>query len=115
MAYVAAAIEASGNLQFHMRHVDYSREVKKALNAIGARLRVMAAGACPIAAKSKENGKIDPPMGLTARLNVLSDNLRGLLTGDVWRAPIFTDKLTQQYAEERLTKTSAKGDVKQVL
>lgn len=115
MAYVVAAIEASGNKQFHMRHADYSAEVKKALNAIGKRLKIMIRGACPIAAQSKENGKVDPPMGLTARLNVLSDNLRRLLTGSVWRPPIFTDKLTERYAEERLLQTKAKGDVKQVL
>lgn len=115
MAYVAAAIEASGNLQFHMRHNDYSRAVRKALDKIGERLKAMMRGTCPIAAKSKENGKIDPPMGLTARLNVLSDNLRRLVTGSVWRPPIFTDKLTQQYAKERLTDTGAKGQVTKVL
>lgn len=115
MAYVAAAIEAAGGRQFHMRHEIYSKEVRKALDAIGKRLKIMMRGACPIAAKSKENGKIDPPMGLTARLNVLSDNLRRLVTGSVWRPPIFTDKLTQRYAEERLVSTGAKGDVKQVL
>lgn len=115
MAYVAAAIEVSGNRQFHMRHVDYSKEVKKALNAIAERLALMAGGSCPIAAKSENDSKYDPPMGLPSRLNALSGNLRRLLTGSVWRSPIFTDKLTQRYAEERLNKTGAKGNVKQVL
>lgn len=115
MAYVAAAIEASGNKQFHMRHADYSNQVKKALNAIGERMSQMAVETCPIASNSEDDGKIDPPMGLPSRLDALSNNLRRLLTGEVWRAPIFTDKLTQQYAEERLTQTASKGDVEQIL
>ena len=114
MAYVVAAIETSGK-QFHMRHKDYSDKVKEALNAIGERLETMADATCPIASSSEEDGKIDPPMGLPSRLNALSGNLRRLLIGGVWRAPIFTDKLTKQYAEERLARSKAKGNVKKVL
>lgn len=115
MAYVAAAIEASGHKQFHMRHSNYSREVKDSLNAIGARLKKMAGGDCPLAKQSQDNGKIDPPMGLPSRLNALSGNLRGLVTGKVWRSPIFTDKLTEQYAAERLLKTNALGNIVKIL
>ena len=115
MAYVAAAIEASGNKQFHMRHKDYSDEVRRALDAIGERLEEMMDEACPIAAENTQDEKTDPPMGLSSRLDALSENLRRLVTGDVWRAPIYTDKLTQQYADEHLDKTDAKGDIKQVL
>ena len=116
MAYVAAAIDASGNKQFHMRHKEYSREVRKSLNAIGERLDDMMDEACPIAVKNTQDEKTDPPMGLPSRLDALSDNLRNLLTGTVWRSPIFTDKLTKQYADERFgEQTDAKGEVKQVL
>lgn len=110
-----AATEASGNKQFHMRHKDYSNKVKEALNSSGERLGLMAGGTCSIASDGESDGKYDPPMGLPSRLNALPGNLRRLLTGSVWRSPIFTDKLTQRYAEERLTRTSAKGDVKQIL
>ncbi len=114
-AYVAAGIEASDNKQFHMRHADYSAEVKKALNAIGDRLLLMVDSSCPIAKDSQEDGKVDPPMGLKARLNVLSNNLERLLTGSLWRAPIFTDELTKQYADERLEKTKKRGRMTKVL
>lgn len=70
-----------------MRHKAYCDEVRAALDAIGKRLKIMVSDACPIVAKSKENGKIARPMGLAARLNVLSDNPRRLITGSVWRAP----------------------------
>lgn len=115
MAYVAAAIEVSGNKQFHMRHKDYSNKVKESLNAIGKRLKVMSGNSCPIAKSSQENGKVDPPMGLSSRLDALSNNLRRLVTGEVWRAPIYTDKLTQQYAKERLSQTDSKGEVEHIL
>lgn len=111
MAYVAAAITASGHKQFHMRHADYSAEVKRALNAMADRLKALSGGLCPVAAKSDGDGKIEPPMALPAKLNVLSGNLRRLVIGKIWRAPIFTDKLTKKYAEEKLVKTLAKGTV----
>jgi hypothetical protein len=114
MAYVAAAIEST-KMQFHMRRVDYSREVKKSLNAIGRRLKIMAGGSCSIAKDSQDKGKIDPPMGLVGRLTTLSGNLRSLLVGSVWLTPIFTDKLSKQYAEEKLKHTESKGSVKQVM
>lgn len=115
MAYVAAAIEASGHKQFHMRHLDYSIEVQKSLDAIGARLKKMATSDCPLAKSSQDKGKIDPPMGLPSRLNVLSGNLRRLVSGSVWRSPIFTDKLTKQYANEKLMSTNALGAIEKVL
>ena len=113
-AYVAAGIEETG-CQFHMRHVDYSAEVAKVLDEIGSRLKKMVSTYCPIAKNSKDKKKVDPPMGLPVRLNVLSNNLRRLLTGSVWRAPLFTDGLTEEYAEKHLEKTQRKGRVTKVL
>lgn len=115
LAYVAAAISESGNKQFHMRHADYSKEVKKMLNALGERLRLMAGGGCPLASRSKEDGKYDPPTGITGRLDVLSGNLRRLLIGPVWRSPIFTDdKLMGEYVKSLASLPSARGTIDKV-
>lgn len=113
-AYVAAAIEASGNRQFHMSHKKYSDKVREILKSIGARLKSMAGGECPIASGSKSNGKLVPPAGLPGRLDVLSGNLERLVTGAVWRPPLFTDSMTKEYAE-RLRKTKLPGDIQKVL
>jgi hypothetical protein len=98
-AYVAASISVSGGRQFHMRHKKYSDKVKEILKAMAQRLRLMAKGVCPIAKASAEK-KFDPPVGLVGRLDVLSGNLDRLLTGNVWRAPIYTDAMTEDYAEQ---------------
>lgn len=113
-AYVAAAIAAAKNHQFHMRHKKYSDKVRDILKAIASRMKLMAKGECPIAKSSKKSGKFDPPMGLVGRLNVLSDNLRRLTTGPVWRPPLFTDSMTAEYAQD-LAKTKAKGKIKKVV
>jgi hypothetical protein len=109
-AYVAASITESGNLQFHMRHVDYSDYVRKTLDAIAEKLAGMASGNCPIAAMSaSEDGQFDAPYGLVGRLNVLSANLKRHLIGKIWREPLFTDELTKKYAQDlRGTKKSLK-------
>ncbi|NTX17799.1 AHH domain-containing protein [Myxococcus sp. CA056] len=117
--YVAAAIEASGGRQFHMRHKPYSDKVRQTLQSIGERLQVMADEACPLAKASKDQDKCAPPLGLTARLNLLSENLRGLLTKSVWRPPLYTDSLTEEYANTmvatgRFPKTHAKGSITQI-
>lgn len=112
-AYVAAAIEASGNRQFHMRHKDYSDKVREILKAIAERLATMAEEGCDIA-KQKKNGKLAPPMGLPGRLNALSSNLRRLLIGPLWRDPIFTDKLTKEYAND-LKEVKKKGQIRKVV
>ncbi|NVJ21930.1 MULTISPECIES: AHH domain-containing protein [Myxococcus] len=121
-AYVAAAIEASGGRQFHMRHMRYSEKVTEILQAIGERLAVMADDSCPLAKKSKAKDvdEFDPPLGLTARLHSLSQNLRGLLTKSVWRPPLYTDSLTQEYADEmvhqkKFARSKAKGSITQIL
>lgn len=117
--YVAAAIEASGGRQFHMRHKPYSDKVRQTLQAMGERLKVMADVACPLAKNSKDQDKCAPPLGLTARLNALSENLRGLLTKSVWRPPLYTDSLTEEYANTlvalgRIPKTRTKGRITQI-
>jgi hypothetical protein len=109
-AYVAESIRQSGNLQFHMRHVDYSDMVRKTLDAIGDKMAGMASGNCPIAAMSaSEDGEFDAPYGLVGRLNVLSANLKRHLIGKIWREPLFTDEMTKKYAQDlRDTKKSLK-------
>ncbi|NTX39571.1 hypothetical protein HUA78_34560 [Myxococcus sp. CA033] len=121
-AYVAAAIEASGGRQFHMRHKPYSDKARAILQSIGERLAVMATESCSIAMESKAENedRFAPPLGLTARLNSLSESLRGLLTKSVWRPPLYTDSLTQDYADEmvgigKFTRSKAKGSVTRIL
>jgi hypothetical protein len=113
-AYVAAAIEAAGDRQFHMRHNEYSEKVGEILAAMHVRLAKMATGLCPLAESSEADDKYAPPPGLKARLDVLSGNLRGFVQGPVWRAPLYTDALTENYAmDER--QTAATGDIVKVL
>ncbi len=114
VAYVAESIKESKGRQFHMRHKKYSDKVRELLKAIAQRMKLMANGECPIASSSKKDGKFDPPMGLVGRLNVLSVNLRRLVTGPVWRAPLFTDSMTGDYAED-LAETKAKGNIEKVV
>lgn len=115
-AYVAAAVYVSGNRQFHMRHVDYSNEVRKVLEKIGDRLRLMTSGNCPVASGGKETGKFDPPMGLKGRLNLLSANLKRLLIGKIWRPPMYTDdKLMQEYVKSLSSLPGAKGKIDKII
>ena len=114
-AYVAASIEASGGRQFHMRHNKYSEKVQEILEVIAERMRLMAAGACPLASDSADDDdKLDPPYGVVGRLNVLSENLNRLVTGALWRPPLFTDDMTREYAED-LKQTKRKGRIKKVV
>lgn len=113
-AYVAASIEASGGRQFHMRHKPYSDQVREILKTIGSRMKLMAKGECPIAADSKESGKFDPPMGLVGRLNALSANMHRFLTGSIWRPPLFTDAMTEEYSKD-LKWTERKGGISKVM
>jgi len=97
-AYVAAAIEESGSRQFHMRHADYSKQVHKVLDKIAAKMKKMEDGACKIASDSKKDGKIEAPLGLSARLNALSAQLKVLLIGPVWHKKYYgDDKLLTDY------------------
>ena len=114
-AYVAAAIEGSGR-QFHMRHMKYSDKVRAILKAVAERLALMSEnGICPVAKASKsQDGKFDPPYGLVARLNVLSGNLRRLLTGSIWRPPLYADSRTKEYAQD-LAKAKEKFEVEKVV
>lgn len=109
-AYVAEAIRVSKNRQFHMRHADYSNEVRKVLNKYAEKLRLLAGGDCPEASSSKDKGKFDAPKNLTSRLDVLSANLERLLTGKIWRSPIYTDAtLMEEYVKSlKTTKKSEK-------
>ena len=113
-AYAAAAVERTG-LQFHMRCTVYSKEVAKALDALGARLKLFTAGGCPVASASVDSdGKFDPPGGISRRLDVLSANLRRLVTGTTWRSPIFTDSSMLDYAESLENAPGDKSDVREV-
>ena len=113
-AYVAQSIEVSNGRQFHMRHVDYSRKVQEILDAIGEKLARVAV-VCPVTKNDNKNSeKLDPPYGLSNRLNALSERLAGFLIGPVWRPPLFTDELTKQYAED-LKKAKKATKVKPII
>jgi hypothetical protein len=113
-AYVAESIKTSEGRQFHMRHKAYSDKVREILKSVAQRLCLMATGGCPIATDSEDDEKFDPPFGLVGRLNALSNNLENLLTGTIWRPPIFTDTMTEQYAVD-LKETKIKTNIKVVL
>ena len=114
-AYVAAAIERSGR-QFHMRHKDYSIKVQGILDAVGRRLHLMSeGGVCPVAGLSKsKDGKFDPPHGLVGRLKILSGTLRRLVTGAIWRPPLYADSRTEEYAQD-LAKAKEKVEIEKVV
>lgn len=101
LAYAVDAMNVSPKKQFHMRHKNYSTKVREILDAMGAKLKLYATGLCPVAVEKKDanDGKFDPPGGLSGRLDALSERLRGLLRGDPtgWRNPLFLDELTKQY------------------
>lgn len=113
-SYVERAIEASGGRQFHMRHLAYSNFVRKILEEIGRKLRLLAAGGCPIIGEKKQGDKFEPPMGLPGRLNLLSGEMRTLLVGKVWRPPVFADGNTLAYASH-LAKAAITDKVKTIL
>ena len=83
-AYARDAVEKSQNRQFHMVHADYNTAVKNVLKAVKVKMMK-----CPEVSSSSD--KFDPPMGLAARLNVLSSRMRSLLTGTVWHEPYLAD------------------------
>lgn len=115
-AYVAAAIEESGSRQFHMRHADYSMQVKKVLNKIAAKLEKMEDGACKIASDSKDDDKLDAPLGLVARLNVFSAQLKVLLIGPVWHEEYYgDDKLMTDYFSLVTAVEGLKADIVKVI
>jgi hypothetical protein len=97
-AYVAESIARSGGRQFHMRHVKYSELVAGILEKIAQKMIVLASGGCPLSGEKKKGDKIEPPMGLPGRLDVISGQMKLLLTGSVWRSPAFADSLTETYA-----------------
>jgi len=111
-AYVAASIDVSGGRQFHMRHKEYSDKVREILKTIPQRLAEMAVFECPLTTGS-EDDKFEPPMCLVGRLNVLSENLKRFLTGELWRPPLYTDAMTEQYAKD-LKAVEQKGKVEKV-
>ena len=125
MAYAAASIESSGMRQFHLRHGQYSTEVRNVIDKIASKLIAFGEeDPCPFASDKKNkdsNGKMKKaPTGLPDRLHILSNNLRNLLTGSVWRPPFYLDGLSEEYIADsqktgKLTKTDSKGDLKKVL
>jgi hypothetical protein len=115
LAFTVAAIKKSGGRQFHMRHAGYSKRVRAMLEEIAAKLWLLSTQDCPLERETKnKKGKCDPPYGLVGRLNVLSGNLRRLTKGSLWRPPLYTDKLTEQYAG-RFTPGKKKGRMKKVI
>jgi hypothetical protein len=115
-AYVAAAIEVSGNRQFHMRHKNYSIQVFKVLDKIAAKMKKMEDGACKIAKDSKDDDKLDAPLGLVARLNVFSAQLKVLLIGPVWHEEYYgDDKLMTDYFSLVTAVEGLKADIVKVI
>ena len=100
LAYAAAAM-ARGVKQFHMRHAEYSAKVREILDAMAAKIQLLA-WVCPKTKSDADNGdKYNAPVGLSTRLDGLSQRLRRLLNGRPggWRNPLFTDDLSRQYLQ----------------
>ena len=121
-AYVAASIERSGGRQFHMRHNEYSDEVKNVLDKMADKMILMAGGVCPVASGGEEDDKFDAPKGLKSKLNMLSKVLERLLTGSVWHSPFYTDnKLMPVFADKvdrankKAGKTTKKANIDKLL
>lgn len=115
-AYVAAAIEVSGGRQFHMRHTDYSNEVRDILDAMGTRIKLMSQHECPVAKKNVEKEKYDAPVGLTAHLNLLSANLERFLIGNQWHKPLYADNhMMEEYIKSLEKVDGLKAKIKKVL
>jgi hypothetical protein len=87
-AYVKAAMDAT-NAQFHDRHEDYSKQVKKYLTKIAERYGHMKANVfddCPDCKKARlpANAKaslVGPPYEIVARLKICSDFYKQLVSG----------------------------------
>jgi len=95
-----------------MRHSDYSREVKDVLDGIAAKMMKMIGGECEVAA----DGKIDAPLGLVARLNALSAQLKVLLIGTVWHPPFFADNKGMNTFIENLDKAdNPSADIEKII
>jgi len=116
-AYIAVAIKESGGKQFHMRHNNYSEQVKDVLDGIAAKMMMMMIeGECEIAADGEDDGKIDAPLGLVARLNALSAQLKVLLIGPVWHEEYYgDDKLMTDYFSLVEAVTGLKADIVKVM
>jgi len=115
-AYIAAAIKESGGKQFHMRHNNYSEQVKDVLDGIAAKMMMMIGGECEIAADGEDDGKIDAPLGLVARLNALSAQLKVLLIGTVWHPPFFADNEGMNTFIENLDKAeNPSADIEKII
>ena len=97
-AYVEAAIDSTGGLrQFHMCHTNYSISVKRILDQLAAKLKlILTNGVCPLA-NAATSDKFDAPMGLKPRLNAISSQLRRITSGPVWQPPFTDDTLVPEY------------------
>ena len=116
-AYAFAAIQKSGGHQFHTRHGNYSAKVRRALDAVALRLKVITReDVCEFAFSDKKERdeyesldqkdrnkgwkakKFQPPKKLVDRLDCLSENIKCFLMGPKFRAPMLTDdKIMQKY------------------
>lgn len=119
-AYAYAAMTNTGK-QFHLSHTIYSNEVRTTLGMIAAKIKEIVKPRkeviCPYAQKKKDDDKLDAPGGLPGRLNALSSNLRRLVTGDVWRPPLYTDAVVATYFSDHLKKKAQalKGQIEKVM
>jgi hypothetical protein len=115
LAYVEASIDQNGgNKQFHMSHTQYSIKVAAILDRLADKLELLTSSGKCDKADSKKSAKFDAPRALVSRLHQVSDQMKRLLTGPVWRRPMVTDDtLMAAYIEKKKMKevVGLKGDI----
>lgn len=109
--YAALAMDKAGG-HFHDRHnTPYSQSVTEVLNKIADRMNGIDSRAnCPYKTEKGEDGKYTPPYALVARLNGVSERLRGYLkTGSQPQASYYTSKLVLKFWVSRGIVTDENG------
>jgi len=93
--------------QFHDRHLDYSLFVRDILQKIFENYRALYMSSifrtecskCKERKSKLANRGIPTPYGLVARLNGVSERLKGFLNGSTWRINIYTSRWGKAYME----------------
>jgi hypothetical protein len=95
-----------------MSHTQYSIQVAAILDELAAKLRALTASGKCDKAKDEDADKFDAPMGLVSRLHAVSSRMRNLLTGPVWRPPMFTDdtQMAAYIAHKKMKKVAGLKD-----
>ncbi len=90
--YAIAAMKRAG-AQFHDSHPTYSGKVKTTLRALADKINLKKPEKCAIC-DSEISDKARPPYGLVGRLNAVSRQHRGFLSGPVRKWPIGSGYFT---------------------